>query len=90
MLRGEHDDHDVGDAGDGERDEGGVDDRDQEDTDEAERKRMWTNLLGCGAASTAPARAATMGRAAVSTSLTGAGVANVILDKTRAGERKSR
>lgn len=35
VLRGEEDEHDVGDAGDGEGDEGGVDDGDEEDADEA-------------------------------------------------------
>ena len=36
VLRGEHDDHDVGDAGEGERDEGGVDDGDEKESAESE------------------------------------------------------
>ncbi len=36
MLRGEKDEHDVGDAGNGEWNEGRVHDGDQEDTDQAE------------------------------------------------------
>ena len=35
MLGGEHDDHDVGDAGQGQRYEGAVDDGDEEDTEDA-------------------------------------------------------
>ena len=36
VLRGHDDDHDVGDAGDGQWDEGAVDDGDQEDAEESE------------------------------------------------------
>ncbi len=36
MLRGEQDHHDVGKAGNGQRDEGRVDDGNKEDADEAE------------------------------------------------------
>ena len=40
LARGHHDDHDVGDAGYGQRDEGAVDDGDQEDAEDAEAKEQ--------------------------------------------------
>jgi len=40
MLRGHHDDHDVGDAGQRQWNEGAVDDRDQEDTKEPEAEEQ--------------------------------------------------
>jgi hypothetical protein len=46
VLRGHHHDHHVGDAGDGQRDEGRVDDRDQQDTDETEGEREVDELVG--------------------------------------------
>ena len=46
VLRGEHDDHDVGDAGDGQRDEGGVDDGDEEDAEEAEVEEEGEERVG--------------------------------------------
>ena len=46
VLRGEHHDHDVGEAGDGQRDEGRVDDGDEEDADEAEREQQVKERVG--------------------------------------------
>jgi hypothetical protein len=48
---GEDDNHDVGDAGNGEGDEGGVDDRDGEETEEAKAKEKvqeWRGVAGLG------------------------------------------
>ena len=46
VLRGEHHDHDVGDAGDGQRDEGRVDDGDEEHADDAEGEQQVEERVG--------------------------------------------
>ena len=46
VLCGEHDDHEVGEAGDGQRDEGGVDDGDKQDPDEAEGEQEVEERIG--------------------------------------------
>ena len=47
LARGHHDDHDVGDAGEGQRDEGAVDDGDEEDAEDAEAEEE-VQERGCG------------------------------------------
>ena len=46
VLRGEHDDHDVGDAGEGKRDEGGVDDGDEKESAESEVEEEGEEFVG--------------------------------------------
>ncbi len=46
MLRGHHDDHDVGDAGDGQRDEGRIDDGDEQQTGDAEGEQRMNAAVG--------------------------------------------
>ena len=49
-LGGEDDEHDVGDAGDGQRDEGGVDDGDEEEAEESEAEEEVQERIGIDAA----------------------------------------
>jgi hypothetical protein len=46
VLGGEHHDHDVGEAGDGQRDEGRVDDGDEKHADDAEGEQQMEERVG--------------------------------------------